>query len=110
MDDQDADDPEDRYPWTDGIPDYEKDSYIMYPLPNGQMFKLQVGWGLNVFHTIGNAMAEIVVAKYRGKEPKYANSVLRMANSIGSAFSPIGFGFNGISSFMPTAFGTKPLW
>jgi len=110
MDDPDADDPEDRYPWTDGIPDYEKDSYIMYPLPNGQMFKLQVGWGLNVFHAIGNGMAEIVVAKYRNKEPKYANSALRIANSIGSAFSPIGFGFNGISSFMPTAFGTKPLW
>tara|TARA_R100000995_G_scaffold25484_1_gene11035 strand:- start:291 stop:7943 length:7653 start_codon:yes stop_codon:yes gene_type:complete len=110
MDDPDADDPEDRYPWTDGIPDYEKDSYLMYPLPNGQMFKLQVGWGLNVFHAIGNGMAEIVVAKYRNKEPKYANSALRIANSIGSAFSPIGFGFNGISSFMPTAFGTKPLW
>jgi hypothetical protein len=106
MDDPD----EDEYPWTDGIPDYEKDSYIMYPLPNGQMFKLQIGWGLNIFHTLGNVMADGVVAISRGRKPKHTNNIKRVVEAFGNAASPIGFGTSGISSFAPTAYGTKPLW
>ena len=110
MDDPDADDPEDKYPWTDQIPTYEKDSYIMYPLPNGKMFKIQIGWGLNIFHTLGNVLAEGVISINRERSPKYANSMKRVVESFGNAASPIGFGTSGISSFAPTAFGTKPLW
>jgi hypothetical protein len=81
--------------------DYEKDFHWLYILPNGNVVKMKVPYGYNIFHVMGNVIEEVHAGK---TTPSKAMS--RLFNSIVHAVSPIGAG-EGLSQYVPTAFGLK---
>lgn len=83
--------------------DYEKDFHWLYILPNGNVVKMKVPYGYNIFHVMGNVTEEAIAGKIT-----YDKAFTRVLESILHAASPIGFG-EGFSQYVPTVFGLKPM-
>ena len=83
--------------------DYEKDFHWLYILPNGNVVKMKVPYGYNIFHVVGNVTEEAIAGKIT-----FGKAFTRVIESILHAASPIGYG-EGISQYVPTLFGLKPV-
>jgi len=83
--------------------DYEKDFHWLYILPNGNVVKMKVPYGYNIFHVMGNVTEEAIAGKIT-----YDKAFTRVLESILHAASPIGYG-EGFSQYVPTVFGLKPM-
>jgi hypothetical protein len=83
--------------------DYEKDFHWLYILPNGNVVKMKVPYGYNIFHVMGNVTEEAIAGKIT-----FDRAFMRVVESVLHAASPIGYG-EGISQYLPTLFGLRPV-
>tara|TARA_R100000315_G_C5215714_1_gene128788 strand:- start:416 stop:1237 length:822 start_codon:yes stop_codon:yes gene_type:complete len=83
--------------------DYEKDFHWLYILPNGNVVKMKVPYGYNIFHVMGNVTEEAIAGKIT-----FGKAFMRVVDSVLHAASPIGYG-EGFSQYVPTVFGLKPM-
>lgn len=83
-------DDEDGVNSWDAIPEWKKDRYLMFPDMHGGFISVPMGYGFNVFPSIGRNLSSMAryVAGEGGTKP--LESTGNIASSVVGAFSPVG--------------------